>query len=319
MPQYKGKVIEVRRHFNQLALAQNDPEVKAWYGQAWRNIGPYWAHKTSASGLTFEEQRILMPEVIGIEPTDKDFRRAVTDFFHNFGTKIPENGVRLEISLQDDSKPLAPDNLPINIKDYLSYRHLKEHYEVAQDQSEAQRYQHKKFYIMDPDGITKDAIQINELEDKATVVYMKFKEDTIKLDQILTMLGVNINKMSNEAKLLKFKTLSKRNEELNEIEQREAFDKFITTSEDKDLEYRYLIQEMVGAQYLKKVGTAIHWMESGEVIGQDMDAAVMYFRNPKNSRDLNLMRAQYITKLKKGEEYLPKEAKAEKINENKTV
>lgn len=319
MPQYKGKIVEVHRNFNMLALAQNDPEVKAWYGQAYRNIGPYFAHKTSASGLTFEEQKVLMPIVLGIEPTDKEFRRAVTDFYHNFGTKVPQDGVKLQVSLEDDSKPLAADNLPQNINDYLSYKHLLEHRDVAIDKSLAEREYNKKFYILDPDGVTKDAIQINDLEDKATVVYMKFKEDSIKLDQILTMLGVNINKMTSDAKLLKFKTLSKKNEDFNEVEQREAFNKFITTSEDKDLEYRYLIQEMIGAQYLKRVGTAIHYNESGDVIGQDMDAAVMYFRNAKNSRELNLMRAEYITKLKKGEAYLPKEAKAEKINENKTV
>lgn len=318
MPAYKGKIVEVHRNFNMHALAQNDPEVKAWYGQAYRNIGPYFKHKAPASGLTFDEEKILMPVVIRVEPTDKDFRRSVTDFYHNFGTKVPQDGLKLQVSLQNDALPLSADNLPQNINDYLSYKHMLEHNDVALDKACAEREYNKKFYILDPDGVTKDAIQINELEDKATVLYMRFKEDTIKLDQILTMLGVNITKMNPDAKVLKFKELSKKDDKFNETEQREAFERFINTAEDKDLEYRYLIQEMIGAQYLKRVGTALHYNESGDVIGQDMDATVMYFKNPKNSRELNLMRAEYMLKLKKGEEYLPKEAKVP-VADKKTV
>lgn len=314
---YKGKIVEVHRHFNMLALAQTDPEVKAWYGESTRGIGPYFANKTAASGLSFEEQKVLMPEVLGIEHTDKDFRKAVVDFYHSFITYVPKGGLKLQVSLYNDNEPLSPSNLPINLKDYLSYRHLLNHTDVAKDYSTAEREYNKKYYIKDPEGVTKEAIKINELEDKATVVYMKYKDDAIKLDQILTMLGINIREMSTEAKVLKLKEFSKEDDKMNDVEQKDAFERFIRIAEDKDLEYKYLIQEMIGSQYLKRVGTAIHFNESGDVIGQDMDATVMFFKNPKNSRALNLMRSEYMLKLKKGEEYLPKEAKA--ISTEKTA
>jgi len=319
---YKGKSIEIHRQFNMLALAQNDPEVKEWYGQSFRAIGPYYEAglRTVGTGLSFEEQKILMPALLGIEAEDKDFRRVVTNFYHEINTRVPKDGLKLQISLENDALPLSTNNMPINIKDYVIYKHLLGHPEVAPDEASAQRLYNKKFYIHDPDGVSTIAVSISDLEDKATVVYMKYKDDAIKLDQILTILGINIKGMKPEAKLLAFKEFSKINPKYNDFEQKGAFERFITIAEDRDLEYKYLIQEMIGAQYLKKVGTAIHLSESGEVIGQDMEAAVMYYKNPKNSRELNLLRAQYLTKVKKNESYLPKEPKANdlKVADSKT-
>lgn len=313
MKPYKGRTVEIKRNFNMLALAQTDPEVKAWYGQAYRAVGPYYEHKAPGSGLSFEEQKLLLPLILGIESDDKDFRKAVTTFYHEFSTKVPQEGLKLQISLENDALPLSDTNRPLNVRDYLSYRHLLNHPDVAADAASAERIYNKKFYIQDPEGIAKEAIKINELEDKATVLYMKFKDDVVKMDQILTMLGINIKTMTQEDKVLKFKDMAKTDGRYNEFEQKEAFDRFIKTAEDKDLEYRYLVQEMIGAQYLVRVGNAIHFKESGEVIGQDMSQAVMYFKNPKNSRELNLMRAEYLLKVKKGEEYLPKEAREKTV------
>lgn len=315
MSLYNGKVIEVHRQFNMLALAQEDPEVKAWYGQSFRGIGPYMHNKTSASGLDFNEQKLLLPEIIGMESSDKDFRRAVTLFYHEILTPVRASGLKLQVSLHDDNAPLSENNMPVNVKDYIIYRHLLGHPDVAPNAYEAERQYNKKYYIVDPDGASLASVALNDLEDKATAVYMKHKDDAIKRDQILTMLGVNIKTMSDGDKILKLKEFSKRNTKLNEFEQKDAFNRFTTTADDKDLEYRYLIQEMIGAQYLTTVGTAIHLSESGDAVGENMDKTVMYYKNPKNSRALNLLKAEYLIKVKKGEEYLPKEARIAPITE----
>jgi len=164
---YKGRIIEVKRQFNMLALAQDDPEVQEWYGQSYRAIGPYYENDTKsvATGLSFDEQRILLPHVTGIEPADRDFRRAVQDYYHTIQTRVPKNGVKLQISLENDALPLSNENMPLNIKDYLCYKHILNHPEVAKDQPEAQRYYNKKFYIHDADGASKEAVNINSLED----------------------------------------------------------------------------------------------------------------------------------------------------------
>ncbi len=302
-----SKIIEVHRHFNMVEMSQEDPEVKAWLGQSYRGIGPYFKDKATATGLSFEEQRLLLPELLGIESTDKDFRRTVNRFFDELVTSVPKEGLKLQIGLEDDSRPLGEGNMPLNIMDFIKYRHIRGHRDVALSGSEAQKTFGKRFYIHDPESVSQGAISLNKLEDDAMVVYMKYKDDAIKTDQILTMLGVNIRYLKHDDKILKLKELSQKNHKFNDMEQKDAFDRFIKISQDKDLEYKYLIQEMIGAQYLKRVGNNILYTESGKTVGVNMEDAVLYFKNPKNSRELNMMKSEYNAKVKKGDAYLPKD------------
>lgn len=308
MSRYTGKVVEVFRHFTLAEMSQSDPEVKAWLGQSFRAIGPYFKEKATATGLTFEEQRILIPPLLGIEPEDKEFRRRVTKHFDEMITPISKDGLKLRISLQDDNQPLSEHNMPLYLNDYITYKHIIGHPDVAKDKTEAERLYNKRFYIVDPDKASVEAITINTLEDKSVEIYFRHKGDKIKTDQILTMLGVNIKDMSTEDKVLKMKTFATKDAKLTEVEQKEAFDRFIKIAEDKDLEYKYLIQEMIAIQYLKRVGTNVLYKESGDLLGENMEAAVLALKNPKNSRELNLMKAEYINKVKgSSKDYLPSE------------
>ena len=304
-----AKTIEVHRHFNLVEMQQEDPGVKAWLGQSYRGIGPYFdaATKSTATGLTFEEQKILLPHYLGIEATDKDFRKTVVRFYDELVTSVPKDGITLNIGLEDPTKPLSDDNLPVNIKDFITWRHIRGHRDVAHTLDEAKREWGKRYYIHDPDGVSVETTKLNDLEDRAIALYMRFKDDIIRTDQILTMLGVSIKGLKTNQKVLALKKKASNDPKLSDTEQRAAFERFISTVEDRDLEYKYLIQEMIGAQYLTRVGNNILYAESGEQIGVSLEDAVLYFRNPMHSRELNLLRAEYQTKVKKGIEYLPKE------------
>jgi hypothetical protein len=71
---------------------------------------------------------------------------------------------------------------------------------------------------------------------------------------------------------------------------------------------------MIGAQYLRRVGMNIVYTETGDKVGDNIDDAVLFFKNPKNSRALNLLKAEYQAKIKKGKDYLPKEDPATSQN-----
>jgi hypothetical protein len=305
----EGRIVEVHRHFSIAEMSQEDPEVKAWLGMSFRAIGPYFKNRATATGLTFEEQRLLLPIILNIEPTDRDFRTAVNRFYDSILTFIPKDGIKLQVGLTDDSKPLSDSNMPLKIEDYVRYRHLREHPDVAKDKNDALRLPNKRFYLVDPESLTKQAVTINSLEDKAMTIYMKHKEDKIKVDQILTMLGIRVRDLKHEDKVLRLKALAVKAAGATEAEQKQNLERFIAMAEDKDLEFKYLIEEMIGVQYLQRVGTNIILKESGMKIGDTLEDAVLYFRNPKNSRELNLMKAQYLTKVKgASEKHLPKEA-----------
>lgn len=313
---YKGKMVEVKRHFSLIEMSQEDPEVKAWLGMSYRAIGPYFKNKSTATGLSFDEQALLLPDIIGMEPTDKDFRKTVVKFYDEFVTSVGKDGIKLQVSLKNDNEELSKSNMPVNIMDYVRFRHIIGHPEVALSEAEAKATFGKKFYLVDPDKVSGEAVALNTLEDQAMSVYFSRKEDKIKIDQILTMLGVNIRAMKHEDKVLKLKSFATKDNKLSEYDQKEVFNRFIKVAEDRDLEYKYLIQEMIGIQYLSRVGNNnIVFTESGKLLGDNMEDAVLQLRNPKNSRELNLMRAQYLTKVKSGTEgHLPKEETKQESN-----
>jgi len=307
----EGRIIEVHRQFNSIQMAQSDPQVKEWLAQQFRAIGPYFTNdgKAVATGLNFDEQKVLLPNILGIEHSDKDFRKAVTNFYHEINTKVPSGGLKLQIALEDENKPLSESNLPINVKDYIAYRHLIGHRDVAKNKDEAERYQNKQFYVVDPNSATKEAVKINQLEDKAFSLYMSIKDSIVRTDQVLTMLGVRVSSMVHEDKVLSLKEFASKDSTLNDLEQQEAFLRFIRVCEDKDLEHKYLIEEMIAAQYLRRVGNNILFSESGEKLGDNMEDAVLYLKNPKFSKEANIMRAKYELLVKKESEYLPKQEK----------
>jgi len=306
-----SKIIEVHRHFNLVEMQQEDPSVKAWLGEAFKPIGPYFepGGKAVGSGLDFKEQALLLPQQLGIEKGDKDFRRAVTNFYHELLTNVPKDGLKLEVGLEDDKKPLAEDNMPLNIREYIIYRHLIKHPHVALDKATAEKEIIKRFYIIDPNKVTASINQINKTEDEALGLYFKHKDNPLKVDQILTMMGVTIKNMKREQKVLKLKELASKTAGLSPQDQAEQFAAFITTCNDPDLETKFLIQELIGATYLKQIGTAILINESKESLGENMEEAVHFLQNPKNSKTLNVLKAEYQFKVKKGKDYeVPKVA-----------
>lgn len=301
-----SKKIEIHRHYNLVEMSQEDPEVKAWLGEAYKPLGPYFKGKVTGTGLSFEEQKMLLPNFLGMEASDKNFRSAVLAHYDNLLVRIPKDGIVIEAGLENDSKELSEDNPPISLPDYLVYRWAIQHPEVAPNKEQAQRSYAKKFFIVDPNQVSAQALSVNSLEDKAYELYMRFKDDSVKVDQILTLLGRNVANLKKD-KILVLKQFASKNPKLDATQQAETFKKFIAICEDKDLEVKYLIEEGIAIQYLKRVGNNIVYTETSLPVGVNLDDAVLYFKNPKNSRELNLLKAHYQEKAKKGNEYLPRE------------
>lgn len=296
-----SKTILVHRKLSFAQMSHTDSDVADWFNQAFKALSPYWKGKVVGTGLTLTEQRLLLPYMHGTEPDEREFRKKTEEFYDSLLTKVPPQGLKLEIGLEDDGLPVSADNMPLNIQDYIIYRHALGHPHLATTRQEADRSPIKHFYIHDPAVVSSTGIEINKLEDDALACYFKYKDDEVKVDQILTLSGVNIKKMTLADKIIKFKSLAIREAGKNEIETQHTLKRFVDLCEDPDLMVKYLIQEMVGAQVLERQGTTIFMKESGEAIGANIKEATAFLKNPKNSRIYNMLRAQYENLVRKGE------------------
>ena len=60
--------------------------------------------------------------------------------------------------------------------------------------------------------------------------------------------------------------------------------------EDKNLEVKAEVEELVSAGVLRRIGNQVVYLD--EVIGEDLDDAVVYLKNKKNSGILTILRAK---------------------------
>lgn len=304
-----SKLITIQRSTTMLEEAQQDPGTRKWLGAAKKMIGSYFYNKSIATGLTYPEQQLLLPNYLGIQTDDKEWRKKVEEHYTNIYHTIGENGLTLETGLQDDTLAVGPTNLPIILKDYLDWRHIAGHPELAKNKQEALRDMTKKFYVYDPTQVSEDNLALITLADKALELYFRHKDDEIKTDHIITILGERSENLKGLEKSAKLRSLATPRTGENPYNQEQGLKRFIEAATDRDLEMKFLIKELIGLQYFKQVGQNIVFGDTGGKIGDNLQDAVLFLSNPKNARELNLAKAQYVTKSKRinSKDLVPKE------------
>lgn len=292
----KEKIVEIKRKYGFIEESNNDPMVREYLDMSFKAIGSYWkiVGRIHASGLTRDEENLLMPDLLGMFPEDDrpGFRRGVEQYFENINTKVPPEGAKLNIALEDPSKPLSLNNPPVNVADYVSWKHALGHPQVGKDKNTAERYDHIKFYIVDKEEEIKSSQTLLDLENKAAMEYLQIISNPEKVDQALTVLGYDLNQFvpAERPQILKKESMvvSDASTEINE----DRLHHFITTVTDKHLKLKYDILRMVSANKLTRVGNRILLTESQTVIGNDLLETVYWFLDKKNSGEVNALYVQ---------------------------
>lgn len=290
------KIVEIRRKYGFIEEANNDPQVREYLNMAFRAVGSYWkvTGKIHASGMTREEENIIMPDLIGAFPEDdkKTFRKEVEAYFENINTRIPAEGLKLNVSLENPDKPLSETNIPVNPVHYVAWKHALGHLQVAEDKNTADRYDHIKFYVSDKDAEVKAGRKLLTLENKANAEYLQIQTDPARVDQVLTVLGYDLKQfeVGTRSGLLK-KEASLVHDASDEINER-RLNIFVETVLDKNLKIKYDILNMISADKLSRIGNRILLSESKTVIGNDLLETVYWFLDKKNSGQVSALYVQ---------------------------
>jgi hypothetical protein len=284
-----SKVITIRRAGSFLERAQG-PEISEYYAMSSQSIGSQFEGKTSTriwSGLSYEEEAILMPLLVDSPPGDNNFRNKVRIFFEEIDTKVPSPaGITLEIGLtNDNNQPLSLKNMPINPSDFVRWRHARGHKWVAKDKSEADGNPNKIFYIFDPANIASEKNQRRIDQDASITLYLQISKDPKQVDMVLSMLGVDIRSFSGKDVLdQKLDVLKKLAEDKPE--------KFIATGTHQDLEVRAWLENMVRCGILKRVGERFVDTETNKVLGNSLEETIFFINDDVNVDQMVALKAR---------------------------
>lgn len=287
-----SRTVTIYRAGSMLSRAQG-PEIDELSANSRQSIGSYFESPGSmkiATGLSLAEEKILMPKVINIPADDRDFRKAVNDFFTDITTMVPhQRGVELEVGLLENNEHvISEDNLPINIIDYIRYRHAKGHPWVAENHETAKGDQTKQYYIFDKYNIQHKNSKRMKDEDAAMTIYLKISKDMNIVDQMLVVMGVDprsfVGPQKDSLKVAELRNLAK-----------DKSEDFIKAYTEEDLELRYTIKSMLKLGVLKEVGSRIIDAETDALIGNTLEETIWWFKDDGNSDSVVVLKARMQT------------------------
>jgi hypothetical protein len=284
-----------------------DKEVQAYLATGNESVGSYFESRNSTiigSGLTIDEKRYLLPDLLGISHEDRTFIEKVNEYYAGMDTPIPyENGKELEIGMQNDNgKPLfikdpngkitfngekySFKQMPINLADYIRYRQIKGHPKVAGSREEAEGNQTKDYYIFDPLVAETVGIAKQDLADEALTIYLGIvggADAATKIDQMLTLLGKDPRDVG---------TASERKSTLKKMSEATP-KKFVDTYKDENFELKYWVLAFIHAGVWNRAGTSrIIEKESSKLIGNNMQEALAWMQDKENDELIGVYKSK---------------------------
>lgn len=290
-----SKIVELHRKNNFMQDANQDEEVKDYLALAFRAVGSYFRElgKVYESGLTRKEEDLIMPDLLGgytPEDNKNEFRRMVQAFFKDINTKVPPEGLKLQIGLEQEGE-VAADNPPLKPLDYVRWRHAMKHPQVARNKDEADRYGHILFYFVDKEQQSLGKSKLRDYEDKAQTEYLQINRDMHKVEMVLTLCGVSTKNLSDADMVLALKEQATLDPEEADTINIARLERFVAIVNDRELATKYDIMEMIRATLLERVQTKILLKESGDIIGNNLKEAVVWMQDKANSKIVNVLYA----------------------------
>lgn len=215
--------LSIRRKKGLFHLRGDDPEFHNY------KIGSSFApnSKSHLSGLSFEEEELLLPSILGTDPKDIKWRNTVQNYWSSISVQVPSDGLgtdslfgkvlEWEIEFSDSrladrydkasltekgfisSKALTSKNddgtfkarILIGIEDYVLFRYCLVYGRVANSAKDAMKSNRIFFYLYSKNEETKAEHTLFELRKKAREKFYSILEDEGKLDGILRLFKIS--------------------------------------------------------------------------------------------------------------------------------
>jgi hypothetical protein len=269
--------------------------AKEFMSMSRKSIGPYWKSinaKAQGSGLDYNEIELLLPHVIDREPTDRDFRTEVAKFYKEIITSIPfGQGRELEVGmlisnkqpmgarLDEDGEPVKTGgriNLPIEIMDYIRYRHAQGHPQVGLSKEATVGNSIKLYYIHDLEVADTVMTATTAAMDKAIISYMEISVNPEKVKEMLILLGTDPRDYAGA------NADAARSQRLRLYAEKD-FANFNKIYSIDNFPLRSKIKALILAGIFSTVGDRIYEHSTKKLLAENMEDAVKVLQSPEFS------------------------------------
>jgi hypothetical protein len=278
-----------------------------------RTIGSSFDSKTKSIkiGISEEEQRVLLPPIIGTNPESTNWETKRNDWFANLKIQVdPIDGLELNIATTKRKVELNGQTIevdyPVAPIDYIKYKQALATTNLVADSPEKALGESKLYYIEDKHLASEKQFKVNQYQDGIEAAYLRLtqfntttnkfvKEDDI--NAVLRAYGYNpliMTDFDKKAKIIEFK-------EQDKITAKSEYSmtncKFYNTVNDPDLAIIGLIYSCLTNGVMKRLGDyVVDGFDESKILGKTIKECVVFMKDQANSvavmryKDLNTKR-----------------------------
>ncbi len=309
----------IRRKPGMIALPGQDPAERLY------RIGSSLDRTTRSSlkGISGELEMKFMPEIIGVSPNDPTFRRSINEYWSSISRPVPHDEDHLKEHLRGipiklkfdvlgksrkeriDATTSVEEKLEIvnnylvkktktndgtdgldfvkfyteNISDYLLLTYCLRYSKVANNIQDVHLSPNIDFYIFEKEVSIKNQLSAIERDTLAMDLYQTLKEDKGLTNAVLLLFKESPKEFENETdKLLKIYELYN----LNVINKQS----FIDYTQDKSWKTKYLINQALEKEKLRKLPNSEAIYYGDLLIGLSINDAVLFLDNELKGKEI---------------------------------
>lgn len=282
-------------------------------------IGSSFKGNAPLSGLTVEEERVYLPEIIGIAPIDVNWRKEVREYWNNISIRVPHDkegtnarfpgkpikfGIvfksKIDKEAFDKSESFEAkaqiskrgEVASKDISDYVLFRYCLVYSKVANAKKDMFKSAKIEFYLYSQETEAKKQYKSFELRNRARTIFTSLLVDKDKINALLRVFGENPDDsfmfLTEEDKHLKLDELIDKNP-----------NRFINYANDKSLEQKAIIKEavLVGILHNPPNTDSYYYGDDKQVsLGNSLDNAVLFLKSKeaKNVQVLESIKSQLL-------------------------
>ena len=245
-------------------------EIRA---EAVSKLSSVYVNRQPLKGFNPTDEKKYLNGILDVAPEHPDWPKHTKLFWAELTIPIGFTGVELEIGKHENGDP-------INIMDFIKYNFAIKHPQVGMTENEMNN-KGGRFYIYDTNRDEMKRFNDIQLRKDADKEYIKVSSDLKNMKRILRLMSKNVNP----------DTLTHEQVE-NSLYDLKSSDpkKFLKIAQDKNLEMKAEIDEMISSGVLRRIGNQIIFID--EVLGETMEDTVVFLKNKKNSGKLTTLRAK---------------------------
>lgn len=269
------KEIFIRRHEDKSGFLRDYPEI---ISGAMVRIGSVLSGTGPLRGLDSDEEKRYLPKILGVTPDSPNWDRETRAYWADLSIPVGIDGYKLRIPEGDETPTTASE-----IEDYIKYRFVLRHPEVASSKQVADGSFKARFYIHDPDEEVVRQNKASRTKRSALLELAKIVSGTDSLEKMKRLTRVlvsqNPDRLSPEMMENLLAEAAERNPE-----------QFLSVALDKKLEMHDLVLQLEEASVIQKIGQQYRYND--EIIASTLEEMISFLQNKANSRVLAEMRAK---------------------------